>query len=139
VIRPARQGDEEALARINRAAWALADDPPPIERLRDAFAERLGQQDRTLFVAEENGELRGFVSYGDGEIHALYVHPDVQGRGIGRALLEKALEELKRRSHEEATLWSLAVNDRATAFYEANGFARDGAARANEIRFRRKL
>ena len=138
-IRAARPGDEDALTRINRAAWAPGDEPPPVERLRQRFAERLGHRDRALLIAEEDGDPKGFVSFGEGEIHALYVDPSRWRQGIGRALLERALEELRCAGHEDATVWSIAVNDRATAFYEANGFVRGGAARAKEIRFRRAL
>ena len=30
-------------------------------------------------------------------------------------------------------VWSFAANDRANAFYEAHGFSRDGAERAEEV------
>ena len=138
-IRPAEPSDEEALARINRAAWALGDRPPPVERLRDAFAERIASRDRTLLVAEEGEEVKGFVSFGKDEVHALYVDPEAQQRGTGRALLERALAEMRAAGAEEATIWSLAVNARASAFYEASGFARDGAERGGEMRFRKRL
>ena len=151
MIRSATRQDAEALAAIQDAAWregfrGVVEQRPPLERVREGFAERLEQRERTLLVAEEDGEIRGFVSFGDGEIHALYVHPASWRQGIGRALLNRALEEMRTTGDEEATLWSLAVNARATAFYQANGFEADAATRvrpetgnAPEIRFRKRL
>jgi ribosomal protein S18 acetylase RimI-like enzyme len=151
VIRPARPEDAEALATIQDAGWregftGIVEERPPLDRVRERFAERLEQGKHPLLVAEEAGAVRGFASFGDAEIHALYVDPSAWRRGTGRALLERALADLRQAGHEEVTLWSLAVNDRATVFYEANGFETDGATRARpetdnaeEIRFRRKL
>ena len=67
-------------------------------------------------------------------------------RGVGQALMEAALEDLHERGYAEATVWSFAANDRANAFYEAQGFVRDGAERSQEtwahiaeVRYRRPL
>jgi ribosomal protein S18 acetylase RimI-like enzyme len=67
-------------------------------------------------------------------------------RGIGHALMGAALDDLRERGYREATVWSFDANERANAFYEAHGFARDGAARREpvwadvvEVRYRRAL
>ena len=64
----------------------------------------------------------------------------------GRALTEAALDDLRARGYAEAAVWSFAANQRANAFYEAAGFARDGAERTEEawadlaeVRYRRAL
>ncbi len=50
-----------------------------------------------IFVWEENGEVAGFSAADtrDGFIWALFVDEQYSGRGIGRALLERACQTLK--------------------------------------------
>jgi GNAT superfamily N-acetyltransferase len=99
-----------------------------------------------MLVAEERGELLGFAACGAGEVLTFFVAAGRWRSGLGRALLEAALADLVARGSAEATVWSFAANERANAFYEAHGFARDGAdrteeswARIPEVRYRRAL
>ncbi len=97
-----------------------------INRDRDGF-----------FVAEVDGKPVGFVAcdanwvsfYENeemGEIHEIFVHPEWQGRGIGSALLSKALDYAKRRGRRMAGLWVGVGNVRAKKFYEKFGFKEAG-------------
>jgi len=107
-------------------------------------------------VAELEGPVRGYIVVGPsrdqdasasvGEIWALYVHPDVWRRGVGRALVGRGLADLDAAGFGDATLWTLAKSPSARAFYEAVGFERDGAAQRRtslgsplEIRYRASL
>ena len=110
----------------------------------------------TMLVAEEDGELLGFTACGEsrdedagaetGEIRTFFVHPGSWRRGVGRALMAAALEDLRGRGHAEGTVWSFAGNTRANGFYSKQGFGRDGAGRTEEVwahipevRYRRAL
>ncbi len=62
------------------------------------------------------GLLRG----GDGELAALYVVPAEQGRGVGTALWERAVAELRARGCRRMEVWTLARAG-ARRFYEARG------------------
>lgn len=42
------------------------------------------------FVFEGDGNVIGFLSLVGNEVGAIFVHPDTQGRGIGRALMDRA-------------------------------------------------
>ncbi len=97
-----------------------------INRDRDGF-----------FVAEVDGKPVGFVAcdanwvsfYENekmGEIHEIFVHPDWQGKGIGSALLSKALDYAKGRGRRMAGLWVGVGNVRARKFYERFGFKEAG-------------
>ncbi len=55
------------------------------------------------------------------ELYAIYVHPSCQGRGIGRALVGRIVEELVVRSHPSMCLWVLSGNTQARRFYERAG------------------
>jgi ribosomal protein S18 acetylase RimI-like enzyme len=74
------------------------------------------------------------------------VGPGRWRKGIGRALMAAALDDLRERGYADATVWSFADNARANAFYEASGFVRDGAEVREEVwadllqvRYRRPL
>lgn len=69
------------------------------------------------WVWEEDGALCGYVAFKPGWVEHLFIHPDHQGRGIGPALLDKAME-----NRTERRLWTFQKNARARAFYEKRGF-----------------
>jgi GNAT superfamily N-acetyltransferase len=60
------------------------------------------------------------ISLGSGEIFTLYVHPDHQNRGIGRALIGAAFAGLRERGLNQAYVWVLHDNP-ARYFYERMG------------------
>jgi GNAT superfamily N-acetyltransferase len=106
------------------------------------------------FVAEHGGQIVGFVSVGpsrdpatDGELFAIYVHPEHWGTGVGRTLIETGEEELRRLGHDEAILWVLDDNPRARRFYELAGWSADGTDREirifgfdiSEVRYAKRL
>lgn len=70
-----------------------------------------------IYVAEENGEINGFIGINDCFIEGLFVDEAYQGKGIGRALLNEAKER-----YDKLELSVYAKNERAVSFYEANGF-----------------
>ncbi len=51
-------------------------------------------------------------------IDQLYIHPDYQRQGIGKALLDFA----RKQSPDHVWLYTLRINVNARAFYEKNGF-----------------
>ena len=78
----------------------------------------------------------------EGEIVALYVHPDHWRAGIGSALVGSALDTLAP-ANDEVIVWTLAESPRNLAFYAALGFRRDGGTQRRpsfgsplEVRFR---
>ena len=81
---------------------------------------------------------------GAGEIYAIYVLPDVIGRGLGRSLFTVATGELLARGYDPIVVWVFEDNPRARRFYEAAGFRPDGARHTidfdgtpiDEIRYR---
>jgi ribosomal protein S18 acetylase RimI-like enzyme len=108
-------------------------------------------------VAEINGEITGFCSYGPtrdkeppdaAEIYSINIRPDSWGRGAGRALCAHALREAAAREHTVMTLWVLKENERARRFYERLGYQPDGAEKTdvaligsplNDLRYRKAI
>ncbi|HZC72379.1 MAG TPA: GNAT family N-acetyltransferase [Jatrophihabitans sp.] len=145
VIRQAQAADLPALTRVFHAAWHTAYDdvvPPEVlagmteaavtELLATAAAETELRTDVALDAA---GEVIGFTRFGadpirpgpaNGHIAALYVHPAAGSSGVGRALLEHALQAMHDAGRDDVTLWVFAGNGRARRLYESAGFRPDG-------------
>lgn len=77
-----------------------------------------------VIVAEYNGQIAGFAAVVAGELDGLFVEPDLWGRGIGRALIDAATLEARKRG---LTLRVIA-NPSARRFYESCGFCVEGDA-----------
>lgn len=54
------------------------------------------------------------------------VHESCRSQGVGQALLDALLEELRRIGIERVTLQVFSDNERAVRFYERNGFVASG-------------
>lgn len=84
-------------------------------------AEDEGLFDDKVWVASVAGQVVGFVAYADAEVTWLYVHPDHQGHGVGRALLRHALDHARATGADRVETTVLDGN-RARALYERQGF-----------------
>lgn len=69
-----------------------------------------------VWVAEADG-IVGFIAFRSGWVDHLYVDVAHHGRGIGSALLEKAMA-----AEPELQLWAFQQNTQALRFYERKGF-----------------
>lgn len=156
LLRPARPGDELAVARVHVRSWQAG----YRGLLPDAFLDGLRPEDRarrytfgaadpalpqTLVAIGDaagdagdtgDGPILGFAATapapdvpGAGELAALYVDPAAWGRGIGRALIAAARARLVERGLREAVLWLMAGNDRAARFYAADGWREEPGSR----------
>jgi GNAT superfamily N-acetyltransferase len=56
----------------------------------------------------------------------MFVRPDWQGSGLAGGLLDRLLEEARRRDYERIVLWTPAGAERARRFYEREGFELTG-------------
>ena len=88
----------------------------------------------STLVAKDGDRVIGFAGYGPyrgtdltdaGEVFAIYVLRDYYDRGVGRALMERALAALA--AYRRVCVWVLRGNERAIRFYGRCGFAPDGA------------
>ena len=84
-----------------------------------------------ILVAKDGERVVGFAGYGKsreedgaGEVFALYLLEEYQKRGIGYALMRRALDELS--GCRAVCLWAFAENKKALSFYERVGFHLDG-------------
>jgi GNAT superfamily N-acetyltransferase len=97
-------------------------------------------ENAAFWVWEEAGTVQGFsvADPRDGTIFGLFVHPDFEGRGLGRALLPLACEDLRAAGFTVATL-TTGPGTRAERFYRENGWEETGRQDDGEIMFRKSL
>lgn len=88
-----------------------------------------------VLVSEENGVVTGYSSYGDWRAfdgfrhtveHSVYVHPDHQGKGLGRELLTALIEEARRRGKHVMVAGIEAQNSASLHLHETLGFITTG-------------
>ena len=145
MIRPFRPSDRQALLEITVRAFDGVSLDQNIEKRFGEIAGVNWQGRKTrhieadiavepqgILVYESDGAVVGFVStrtnYGTliGWIPNLAVHPDHQGKGIGKELLAAALERLRKNGMLFARIETLEQNSRCLAFYPAMGFQEIG-------------
>jgi ribosomal protein S18 acetylase RimI-like enzyme len=167
-VRAAQLDDAAAIGLVHVRSWQAAyaghfpqeflDALDPAARA-EGWRRILGAQQRdrqTDLVAGFDGQVGGFASVGPsreddaggvGEVYAIYVLPELWGRGLGRQLMAAALDALAELGFDAATLWVLEDNHRARRFYETGGWSTDGATKVDdglgfpiaEVRYHRPL
>lgn len=108
-IRHASKDDCAAIAEIYNHAVvhtaAIWNDKTVDTDNRIAWFEARQIAGYPVLVSEENGVITGYSSFGDWRAfdgfrhtveHSVYVHPDHQGKGLGRSLLVALIAEAKR-------------------------------------------
>jgi ribosomal protein S18 acetylase RimI-like enzyme len=153
-IREAEPRDARAIAEVHVRSWRSAYRGQLTDEYLDGLRvdERLEMHRRALeearsdwrtWVADEVGAIVGFAVTGPsedadaddrtGEVYAIYLEPDRVGTGLGRALFEHAVGDLRERGFLAATLWVLETNERARRFYEVAGWSTDGATTSERV------
>ena len=126
-IGPATLDDVPAIVEIERAAFS---DPWSVR----SFREALDQRSIFFWCARRDGVgVLGYVVAwfvaDEGEIANLAVSPSARGMGVGRALLDAALEAAARRGVGAVYLEVRDSNERARRLYESRGFEEVGRRR----------
>jgi ribosomal protein S18 acetylase RimI-like enzyme len=119
-LRQAREEDMPALARIEAAAFA------PIWRYSAAGLRRALSQCLTFDVAVIDGELVGFqcstASRRGAHLARMTVAPAFQARGVGSALLARALDDYRRQRLLDVSLNTQIDNIVSQRLYARFGF-----------------
>src|SRR5438045_3476141 len=127
-IRRAIQSDVARIMEIRHSVRENRLSDPNLVTGKDCaeFIER-----SEMWVWEEDGIVQAFAAgdIRDGWIWALFVAPEYEGRGIGRALLSMACETLRNAGYTVANL-STAAGTRAQALLGAIACARAAAFRS---------
>ena len=166
LIRAAVAADVDAIGQVHVRTWqsayrghipdAYLDGLDPSKRAT-MWSAAIRDPSTQVFVAMQGQALVGFCSVTPSrdsdagadvaEITAIYVDLTCWRSGFGTRLLEAAVESAGQRRFKEITLWVLAANVSARAFYEARGFVADGVTKTeerlgfslHEVRYRRMI
>jgi GNAT superfamily N-acetyltransferase len=138
LIRKATAADRPRIAEVRNAVRENRLNPANADRV-DGTADWIFQNG-TFWVWEQDGAIQGFsvADPRDGTIFGLFVHPDYEGRGIARALLPLACEDLRIAGHTVATL-TTDPGSRAERFYRADGWSETGRQDDGQIIFQKRL
>ncbi|GKV55857.1 acetyltransferase [Sporosarcina sp. NCCP-2222] len=138
MIRKAQQGDAEGIATVHVDSWRTTYKGI----VPDSYLESLSYEERAemwnraiggnpLYVAEdENGKIVGFATggkersgkYADytGELYAIYLLEEAQGKNIGSELVRAISKELDQMGITSMLVWVLDKNP-SKQFYERLG------------------
>ena len=138
-VRVATPDDAAAIERVRTDTWRAT----YRGHMPDAVLDGLGYDatrrrqhmtempaERFVIVAEHDGAVVGFCNGGPsrteeaaypGEIYAIYVLPQHQGRGHGSALMRAGARELVARGSGGMLIWVLRDNAPSRRFYERMG------------------
>jgi len=144
-VRPATLADVPTLFAIRTA---VRENHMSLEELATAgvtpgsVAELVQNPDAGTWLGMWNGVPAGFaMARADpGDVFALFVLPERQGRGVGTALLAEA--EIWLASRGLGSAWLLTGGKpglRAAAFYEAQGWTAEEREADGQIRFTKRL
>ncbi|WP_348772113.1 GNAT family N-acetyltransferase [Thalassospira xiamenensis] len=138
----------EIYNQVLRDSTAIYDDvPSSLEERREWFDGR-NQQGFPVLVAEDDGKVLGFASYGPWRArwgyrftveHSVHVHVDHRGTGIGRALLTVLIPMAKEAGMHVMIGGIDAENVNSIRFHERFGFVEVGLAKQVARKFDRWL
>lgn len=93
---------------------------------REGIGRFLARNPDTCFIAEQDSAMVGVILVGSdgrrGYIYHTAVAPTMRGQGIGRALVERALDALRAIGIHKVALVAFARNEAGNAFWEKLGF-----------------
>jgi ribosomal protein S18 acetylase RimI-like enzyme len=136
-VRRATPGDAADVARLlydfNRE---FDEETPDVETLEGRYAELIRNKEMIVLLIGDGpdgfAQLRfrpwvhtaGLASY----LEELYVVPDLRGNGLGRALLETAMETARAEGADYMDLGTSETDEAARHLYESAGFTnREGS------------
>lgn len=150
MIRPAHPSDIDAILAfwnpyIRDTVVTFSSEEKTPEDLARMIARRRAEG-REFLIAEEDGQVLGFVTYdqfrgGNGYAHAMehtiILSPQAQGRGAGRILMT-AIEEHARSHGVHIMVGGISAENRAgLSFHKAVGYTDAGTVRQAGYKFGR--
>ena len=137
-LRFATTADDAALAEIDAATWSPAVSPAPAHPATEGFF-RPGVDPVDTLVAIRGEVIVGYLLLGPPTplpasahvqmVRGLAVDPTVQRAGVGRALVDAAIDEASVRGARKLSLRVLGSNGAARRLYERCGFEIEGVLR----------
>jgi L-amino acid N-acyltransferase len=139
IVRPAKETDLQGILEIYNDAILTTTSvysykPHTIEMRREWYEEKL-KKHLPVLVAEMNGFVAGFATYGPFRIWAaykytvensVYVRKEMRGQGIGKNLLKELIEQAKKSEVHALVAGIDADNAVSIRLHEKFGFVEAG-------------
>jgi ribosomal protein S18 acetylase RimI-like enzyme len=144
-IRYATENDAALIADISRQTFYETFAPLNVKKNMDIFMNvqftkgrlmlEVGHPENIFLLAYNNNEVAGYVKLRDSrlpkglnsknalEIARLYAMPDMIGKGVGKALMQKSIELALKKKKDVIWLGVWKENKKAIDFYTNWGFA----------------
>ena len=154
-IRPATAADVRAMGRLGAvlvrthhdfdAARFIAATPQTEHGYASYLSSQLAKSDIVILVAEDDGDVLGYTFAGiegydymelrgpAGVLYDIVVDQAHRGRGIGQALLDATLAELKTRGAPRVVLSTAERNESAQRLFARAGFRRTMVEMTREL------
>ena len=98
-----------------------------LEKREEKWVQILSGSHHTYVCVMKDGEMAGFVSFGkertgvyEGELYAIYLLKEHQGKGIGKELFRIATRGLKKCGYNTMWIWVLKENPSKHFYYTYN-------------------
>lgn len=144
-IRKATEADLPAILGLYQEPGL--DDPEvlDLEEARRIFTRQAQYPDYAVYVAAEGGRVIGtfallimdnlaHLGAPSGVVEDVVVHPDRRGQGIGRQMMEFAMQKCREAGCYKLALSSNLKRSRAHQFYDSLGFQRHGYSFVVQLR-----
>lgn len=144
IIRDMNENDYEQKGFVHFQSWketykGLMEDRYLEKHTLDKCIQIAKKFPENTLVALHNQNVVGFAAYTDsiqhdgiyGEIKAIYVLKELQGIGIGYALMKECIKRLNQ--HRKIIVWVLHNNQKSIAWYLTFGFKIDGETKTQKV------
>lgn len=130
IIRKAKDDDVQVLEDLfsEFSSWKLS--------RHESLLKAIGDPNGELLVAEYDDQVVGFLHQiffvdplhagVNSDITSLFVKEGYRGKGLASSLVNKAVENAKRRKVLEIHVTTRENNQKAIGFYQKHGFTREG-------------
>ncbi len=140
-VRLAQASDIKALAKVQTSSWKVAfksilsadvlEQYTDVKSCTQMLQGVLDESKGNLYIAYLNGEPCGEIFWCDdneetAEIVAVHSLESSWGTGVGQAMFNKVLLDIKASDKSKVYLWVFEKNMRARRFYEKYGFIHNG-------------
>ncbi|MGX1263295.1 L-amino acid N-acyltransferase YncA [Rossellomorea marisflavi] len=95
-----------------------------VEEKKVKWERILSEDHHTIVSTTKDGVVVGFASVGkersgeyEGELYAIYLVKEYQGKGIGRELFSRSISSLKALGYHDMFIWVLRENASKTFYY----------------------
>ncbi len=151
-VKLANRSDMRALAKIQVDSWSVAfkdilskktlEKYQDVEEFTNFFESVFDSKKGTFYIAYLDEKPCGEVFWCDSdeednldcvEVVAFHSLKETWGKGVGKAMMDRTLQDILKSGKYKAYLWVFKDNYRARKFYEKCGFKSDGVERISDL------